>query len=274
MSEPDSPWLDSAPWGLAPWLIARLEATAKEVAAQWGLDLGPRIAAGRYSYVAPAGPDAILKIMPVEDDDADHIADALKLWDGRGAVRLLRHDAERRALLMERLRPGTEAAQVAEDEATAAAIDVGREIWVKPPDGHPFRSIHDWVRRWTPSADAHPLVPAAQRVYEAMTPRLDRIVHTDLHHHNLLKRGDDWVVIDPKPYVGEPEFDVLSFLVNPMGSVLTLERTEKRIRSFSDAGLDADRIRGWAIVRGVLDGLPARPGGPETTRMRVARWLL
>ena len=260
--------------GMSAGLAARLERVAHEVAAEWGLRLGPRITAGRYSYAAPAG-DAILKVVPPEDDDADQIADALRLWNGNGAVRLLRYDPIRRALLLERLIPGDDAASLAEDEATAVAIDVGRKIWCHAPASpHPFRTIHHWVRRWLPGDEAHPLVAVARRIYESMSPRLDRVVHTDLHHYNLLRRGDDWVAIDPKPYLGEPEFDVISFLANPSATEPTLERTERRIRAFADAGLDADRIRRWAIVRGVLDGLPSRPGEPESRRLKIARSLL
>lgn len=259
---------------MAGELVQRMERIANEVARDWGLRLGPRIAAGRYSYVAPAGEDAILKVVPREDDDADHIADALALWDGRGAVRMLRHDAARRALLLERLVPGTEAAVMDEEAALAAAIAVGRQIWCTPPTTHPFRAIHAWVRRWMPSDQVHPLVPVARHTYAAMTPRLDRVVHADFHHHNLLRRGDEWVAIDPKPFVGEPEFDIPAFLANPLGTHVTRERTERRIRAFADAGLDGDRIRRWAIVRGVLDGLPLRPNEPESERLRLARLLL
>jgi streptomycin 6-kinase len=269
-----SAWLDQPPWGMADHVVARLERTARGVANEWVLALGPRIAAARYSYVAQAGADAILKIVPVEDDDADHIAQALAFWDGNGAVRLLRHDPVRRALLLERLIPGTEASKLEEDEATAVAIEVGRKIWRAPPAAHPFRSIHEWVRRWMPPESAHPLVAVARRTYEAMHPRLSGIVHADFHHHNILDRGDEWVVIDPKPFVGEPEFDIPPFLANPIGTVATRARTERRIRAFADAGLDADRIRAWAIVRGVLDGLPVHPGEPESDRLRIARELL
>jgi streptomycin 6-kinase len=269
-----SAWLDHPPWGMADHVVARLERTAREVANEWKLTLGPRIAAAHYSYVAPAGADAILKIVPVEDNDADHIAQALALWDGNGAVRLLRHDPARRVLLLERLIPGTEASKLEEDEATAVAIEVGRKIWRAPPATHPFRSIHEWVRRWMPPDSAHPLVAVARRTYEAMRPRLSAIVHADFHHHNILDRGDEWVVIDPKPFVGEPEFDIPAFLVNPIPATVTRKRTERRIRAFADAGLDADRIREWAIVRGVLDGMPAKPGEPESRRLRMVRELL
>ena len=74
--------------------------------AEWGLELGPPFALSRYSYVAPAGDDAVLKVTPPEDDESDEEADALALWDGDGAVRLLRRDRDRRALLLERARPG------------------------------------------------------------------------------------------------------------------------------------------------------------------------
>jgi streptomycin 6-kinase len=99
-------------------------------------------------------------------------------------------------------------------------------------------------------------------------------VHTDYHHHNLLRRGDGWAVIDPKPFVGEPEFDVPPFLANPIGVTVTRPLTERRIRAFADAGLDGDRIRAWSIVRGVLDGLPLRPDELEGERLRLARLLL
>src|SRR5438105_13186473 len=107
-------------------VVARLERMAREIADEWGFVLGPRIRAGRYSYVAPAGRDAILKIIPVEDDDADRIADALALWAGNGAVRLLRRAPARRALLLERGAAGTQASAIGAEAATAVPTDLGR----------------------------------------------------------------------------------------------------------------------------------------------------
>lgn len=266
---------DASPWdhGMSAALAARMERVANEVARDWGLRLGPRIPEGRFSYVAPAGENAILKVVPPEDDDADHIADALRLWDGNGAVRLRRHDPARRALLLERVRPGTDAAAIPEEAARRAAIAIGRKIWCAPPSGHRFRSIHRWVERWMPPDDRHPLVPIARRTYERIEPRVDVVVHTDFHQHNMLLRGDEWVVIDPKPYVGEPEFDIISFLANPIGLIPSRALIERRIATFAEAGLDGDRIRQWSIIRGILDGLPDE-GEPEPVRMQIARMLL
>ncbi|HKC84089.1 MAG TPA: aminoglycoside phosphotransferase family protein [bacterium] len=263
--------------GMSEALAARLERIAREVAAEWGLSLGPRMEAGRYSYVAPAGEAAILKVIPDEDESASQQADALSFWAGDGAVRLLRHDARRRALLLERLVPGTEAAAVGEDEAIAAAVAVGRRIWRPAPSGHRFPTLRDDVARWLPDDAAHPLAASARVAYAKIAPRVDTVLHADLHHHNILRRGEEWVAIDPKPLVGEPEYDIPPFLWNPLEGASTRERTERRIRAFADAGLDGDRIRTWAIVRGVMLGMPSRPWRPivhDRAPFRVVRHLL
>ena len=82
-----------------------LEALARiagEAALEWGVELGEPFTLARFSFVAPAGGDAVLKVTPPEDDEADEEADALALWAGDGAAPLLRHDRARRALLLGR----------------------------------------------------------------------------------------------------------------------------------------------------------------------------
>jgi streptomycin 6-kinase len=109
-----------------------------------------------------------------------------------------------------------------------------------------------------------------------MHPSDATLVHGDFHHHNLLRHGERWVVIDPKPMVGEPEFDVPPLLWDPIGHQPTKESVERRIRAFAEAGLDEDRVRAWAMVRGSYLGLPLAPGETEETspQLRVVRALL
>ena len=83
-------------------ISSRSSGVAREVAAEWGVELGESFALARYSYVAAAGENAVLKVRSPEDDESDEEADALELWAGDGAVRLLRRDPSRRALLIER----------------------------------------------------------------------------------------------------------------------------------------------------------------------------
>jgi streptomycin 6-kinase len=196
------------------------------------------------------GEDAILKVTPPEDDEADEEADALALWEGEGAVRLLRRDRARRALLLERARPGGDLADVAEEGATAIAVDVAGRLWKRglSPGLSPFRSVHDHVPRWLASAAGHPLARLARELYGALDKRADTIVHGDFHHHNVLRSERGWLAIDPKPYLGEPEYDVPSFLWNPLPT--RLRHVESRIAAFVAAGLDEERIRLWTVIRG------------------------
>ena len=229
--------------------LAALSRVAHEVAAEWGLELGPRLALARYSFVAPVGEDAILKVTPPEDDEADEEADALALWDGDGAVRLLRHDRERRALLLERARPGEDLSGLPEDEATAIAVDVAAHLWKRgqSPGLSPFRSVHDHVPRWLANAGAPTW---ARDLYARLEKRADTLVHGDFHHHNVLRSERGWLAIDPKPMLAEPEYDVASFLWNPLPPRLRVEQLESRLAAFAAAGLDEQRMRAWTAIRG------------------------
>ena len=232
-----------------------LRAVAVEVAAEWGVELGERFALARYSYVAAAGARAVLKVVPPDDDEADEEADALGLWNGDGAVRLLRHDRSRRALLLERARPGDDLSTLAEDEATAVAVELGARLW--RPARAPFRSIHEHVPRWLADAAEHPLAPLARALYARLPKRADMLVHGDFHHHNVLLSERGWLAIDPKPMLGEPEFDVASFLWNPLPYRMRVDVTEHRLAAFAAAGLDERRMREWAVIRGAYLGADA-----------------
>ena len=276
MTADEGAWLDTAPWGITPRVAERLRATATEVARDWGVSLGERLVAGRFSFVAFAGEDAVLKVVPIEDDEADHEADALELLDGDGAVRLLRRDRARRAILIERARPGFDLSHLSEHEAIRVAISSALKVWRPAEKGRPFRWIGDLVPRWLDNAGDHYLVRQAKEIYATMQPKDTTLVHGDFHHHNMLSHGDRWVVIDPKPMVGEPEFDVPTFLWNPIGHLPTRESVEVWISAFAEAGLDANRLRKWAIVRGTYQGLPLSRGLTAETspQLRVVRALL
>ena len=232
--------------------IAALAAVAREVAAEWQVELGEPFALARYSYVAAAGDDAVLKVTPPEDDEADEEADALELWAGDGAVRLLRRDRARRALLLERGRPGDDIAGLPEAEATATAVAVGLRLW--RPAAEPFRWIGDHVPRWLDNAEGHELVPLARELYASLDAGREVLVHGDFHHHNILASARGQLAIDPKPMVGEPEYDVPSFLWNPLRYRMRLDVTQRRLGAFAAAGLDEARMRMWAVIRGAYLG--------------------
>jgi len=249
--------------------MRRMARRAAEVAAGWGLELGAPFALSIYSFVAPAGDDVVIKVTWEEDDESDHEADALELWAGDGAVRLLRRDGGRRALLMERADPGTDISALPEDEATAIAVALGPRLW--RPAGAPFRWIGDHVPAWLDRAerDGAGQITLARELYAELEPGRSTLVHGDFHHHNILRHGDRYVAIDTKAMLGEPEFDVPSFLWNPLNSEMTAERTERRIAAFVAAGLDEGRIRAWTVVRGAYLGIADDPQQAEVLRHLV-----
>lgn len=229
-----------------------LQRVAEEVAAQWGVALGQPFALSRHSFVAPAG-DAVLKVTPRDDDESDEEVDALMFWDGDGAARLIRQDRGRRAMLMKRAVPGSDISELPENEATEVAVEVGLRLW--RPAAEPFRWIGNHVPRWLENAEfsgqpADDLLQVARRTLESLTPGSSTLIHGDFHHHNLVQDGDSYVAIDPKPMLGDPEFDVPSFLWNPIRSSMTRERTEKRLATFASAGLDEGLMRAWTVIRG------------------------
>ena len=223
-------------------------ATAVEAARVWGLELGEPFALSNFSYVAPAGP-GVLKVAWEGDEESLHEADALEFWDGDGAARLLRRSG--RALLEERAVPGDDLSALPDDDATAIAVDVASRLWRRA--GSPFRAVAPEVLRWLEEAEREgsELVPLARELFAELRPGAEWLVHGDFHHHNVLRDGERFIAIDPKPYLADREYDLPSFLWNPLDNRMDDRgQTERRIAAFVAAGLDDFRIRAWTVIRG------------------------
>jgi len=228
--------------------LSAAKATALQAAREWGLELGEPFALSNVSYVAPAG-DAVLKVAWDGDTESIHEGDALEVWNGDGAVRLLRRSG--RAILEERAVPGDDISSLPDDEATEIAVNVASKLWRRA--GSPFRPVVTEVQRWLDEAEGEgsELVGIARELLAKLAPSADWLVHGDFHHHNILRHGDRFVAIDPKPYLSDREYDVPSFLWNPIGNHMEAgAQTERRIAAFAAAGLDDFRIRAWTVIRG------------------------
>jgi streptomycin 6-kinase len=201
---------------------------AKHCAEEWGFELGPPFQFSNVSYVAPTSNGAVLKVAWGGDTEAIHEPDALALWDGRGAVRMLRRSG--RALLEERAMPGDDLSRLPDAVATRIAIDVALKLW--QPATPPFRPVAPEVSRWLDRAESEhcELVPLARKLFAEMGEDADWVVHGDLHHHNILRSGDRYLAIDNR--------------------LEDFEQTERRIQAFVAAGLDEFRIRAWTTIRG------------------------
>jgi len=255
------------------WLAA-LPAPVAELEDRWQLtDVGPAFEGGVVGFVAPAvrrdREPVVVKISYVEDETRNE-ADALAFWDGHGAVGLLDADRDRGALLLERLEPGTSLdAHPDRDEAISVACSLLRRLWHPVPDPHPFGSVPDRAARWAHELaerfqragapfDRHLVDQATRLCVELARSREEPVLaNSDYHLGNVLaSRREPWVLIDPKPLVGERAFDTGHFLRSLLPVDLdpsAVGRLTKRLAS--ELSLGPERVRAWAFVRSVEDAL-------------------
>ena len=255
--------------GRADWL-ATLPTTVAELAGRWSLTVGgPFQPGGSTAWVAPAhserfGP-AVLKVM-WRHPEADHEADGLRQWQGVGAVRLYASEEgdDTIALLVERCDPGAALSSRPEAEQDTVIAALLPRLWQQPHSPHRFRTLQVMCDRW---ADQYEANPAARRPLDVGMANAgvnlfrtlpvpsghDVLLCTDLHAGNVLAaEREPWLVIDPKPYVGDPTYDPLQHLLNCSGRLTADPRGLAR-RVAGLLQLDSDRLLLWLFARCVIE---------------------
>lgn len=256
----------------AEWLAALPEMVA-DLARRWGLVLdAPYEPGGNCSWVAPGtdvwGREIALKVAWVHSESRDE-AEGLALLAGDGAVSIHAYehvDDATVAMLLERCRPGTQLRVLPEPEQDIVIADLLRRIWSTPlPDVHPFRPLRDVADEWVDRASELLAVspervdPGIAREGFAQFRELARtgpgpvLLWTDLHAGNVLSgTRRPWQTIDPKPYLGDPHYDVLQHLINcPDRLLADPSGLIGRIADLTD--LDPDRIAAWMRARCVVE---------------------
>jgi streptomycin 6-kinase len=78
---------------------------------------------------------------------------------------------------------------------------------------------------------------------------MEVLLATDLHAGNVLRaQREPWLVIDPKPFVGDPAYDVTQHLLNCDGRLHS--DADGTIRRVADLlHLDHERVRLWTFAR-------------------------
>jgi streptomycin 6-kinase len=236
---------------------------AAAVARDWELRLGEPYPPGAAGYAVRAeladGTPAVLKLQHSHREDEQE-ADALERWDGDGAVRLLRRDDERHALLLERCEPGTPLSEGA-DDPLGVLIDLLPRLWT---DATGFRTLEEEVEWWNLGGEIGELSRDLATTQGELV-----LVHQDLHGENVLAaEREPWLVIDPKPLAAEREFAVAPIVRSFELGYSKRDALYRLDRVCIELGLDRDRACGWTVVQTL-----AWDGERAVDRSEVVEWL-
>jgi streptomycin 6-kinase len=263
--------------GVREW-IAALPSIVADLAARWSLRVGePFQPGGQCSWTAPVtGPAGTCLALKVGHrfpggEERDEAA-GLRVWAGNGAVRLqaAAQTPLAYALLIERCVPGTPLGQaLPEPEQDLVVAALLRQLWAQPHAAYPFRPLTqmcavwawEFERDYAAAAPADRIDPGLARAGIALFRELPEtadsrvLLCTDLHGDNILAaQRAPWLVIDPKPYLGDPAYDVLQHMLNCEGR-LAADPAGLAARMAGLVGVEAVRVRHWLFARSVQESV-------------------
>jgi streptomycin 6-kinase len=253
-------WLHGLPTLLADLLAEwELEPIGRSLSGYCSVAVPVRLTGAHREQAGVSG-EAILKVSWPHPEAATE-ALALQIWNGHGAVRLLRADPSRFALLLERLQT-RDLTRVDIDEACGVIGDLLTTL--RRPGHARTPSLTAYAERQEVELrTAPPVIPrryldqAAALAGELVRrPAAEfRLLHTDLHYENVLAAyRAPWLAIDPKPMSGDPAFEIAPALWNRAGELGTGSQIRWSLRRRLEiicerAGIDEGRARAWTIVR-------------------------
>jgi streptomycin 6-kinase len=258
----------------------------KQLEARWSLRLGePFNHSGSCSWIAPAtranGEPAVLKLAMPHMEGRDEIA-GLRFWNGNGTVNVLEADLKSGAILLERCVPGTTLHSESETRQDEVVAHLLKRIWgltKGPSDLAGFRPLSQMVELWCSETISQKqlwpdagLVSEGLRVFKelARSAPADVLLATDLHAGNILRsQREPWLVIDPKPFIGDRAYDPVQHLMN-CESRLHRDPVALVRRVADLAEVNAERLRLWTFARAAAD---PRDDWQNSHWMRTAQTL-
>ncbi|MGP5288993.1 aminoglycoside phosphotransferase family protein [Brachybacterium tyrofermentans] len=275
--------------------------------------VGPRGSFRAPAGRSPGGADSFVVKFGGAGADVAQQARILAAADGRGYVRLVAHDGERDAMLLEKLGPMLPQAVPDPVAQTDVLGDLLLQAWEVPlAVGRPVApsqkarsllAILDGARAADesgPGADDASGPRAADEavvlerarglaldLIESPSPR-QVVVHGDPHPANVLQRGETHVLIDPDGFLCEPEYDLGVALRDHRRIIDELDRAEGcgagrrwhaalAERLARRVKLDPERTLAWAHLERVTTGVHlGRLGYVEDSEawLRTARHVL
>ena len=281
MSDADASWSHRIPpvvrnKAIAAGAEAWLEHLPELIAAierDWHITVGRPFIDATEGFVAEAtlddGTPAVLKlIVPRDRKAARNEITVLRLVGGEGCARLLRDDAPRGALLVERLGRSLSALALPVHQRLRILTATAERVWRPAPEcGLPTgadkgRWLVEFITRlWdeldqpcTERAVDHARACAARRI-EAHDDERAVLVHGDVHQWNALEADDGFKLVDPDGLLAEAEYDLGVLMREDPLELMDGDPMDRARWLARRTGLDADAIWDWGVVERVSTGL-------------------
>jgi len=270
--------IESRAGELARGWVTALPAIVQRLCDRWSLTIGSVLEGGKAAAVLRVtrdGEDAVLKIAPPGSGFASQIA-TLEAAAGHGYVRLLAHDLDANAALLEPLgemlliRPLPVEEKL--DILAATLIEAWKTAKPLASSWHKATALIDgiaahWARLDGPCSvqlrDAAIAYACRRRESTAETV----LCHGDPHPANALAvprprfgAGSGYVFVDPDGFVCEPAYDLGVTVRSFTDEVLAADDPVALLRGWCArlagiTGVDAQAIWEWAFVERVSSGL-------------------
>ena len=249
---------------------------------RWGLELGRPFRSGTAAYVVEAvdahrNPCVLKVAMPLEMDDIAGFERSVivhRLADGRGCAELLDHDADRSAMLLERLGPnladlGLSVPRILEVVATTLT-----SFWRPAPDDDRLPTGADkaaWLAAYVTTTWSELGEPCDRSVIDRAVAYCDEradaydandavLVHGDAHGWNTLRAPDGrFKFVDPEGVRSERAND-LAVPMREYNAPLLAGDTARLVRERAEylaglCGVDPEPVWQWGFVERVSTGL-------------------
>jgi streptomycin 6-kinase len=251
-------WLDDL-----PQLVASLEQ-------EWGIAVGDAYRDSTEAFVADVmssdGRPAVLKLLvPRSSDAAQNEIAVLRITNGEGCVRLLRADALRGALLLERLGRSLYELGLPIRRRHTILCTTAARVWRPaagcglPTGAEKGRWLADFIAVTWEELD-HPCseraidyaLTCAERRVDLHREERSVLVHGDVHQWNALEAPEGFKLVDPDGLLAEPEYDLgIIMREDPLEG----DPRERARWLAAHTGLDAAGIWEWGVVERVSTGL-------------------
>jgi streptomycin 6-kinase len=258
-----------------PDLVARLER-------DWRITVGGVYPDATEAFVAAAaladGTPAVLKLL-IQRGHGRHAAEeitVLRLANGEGCARLLRHDDESAAMLLERLGPSMYRIGLPIEQRHEILCRVAMRLWRPAPDsGLPTGAEKaarlagyveaSWDRLGRPCSERAVEVALADAAKRAAADDPERAVllHGDVHQWNTLQAGADWKLVDPDGLLAEPEADLGVLMREDAAELLTGDPWDRARMLAARTGTDPVAIWEWGTIERTSNGLLCLETGME-----------